>query len=398
MRSVAFAAAVIMLCAIFRVPKDRKLEGAPVQEWAIDLNSSVDVQKAGPIDANTHINVAYLGQNEIAVALLFPVRVNGKFSPVRDEETWRALLLTVQRSDGKILHSFRFDDFHGEGANSEWLQIGVVNTDELLAIFGNDFVRFSTDLVPLVSRTLPRETKTRNGLHYYDHWRFLTDPALDTALLAHTSPGGSTDKHWISTNELKDVEAAHLNNFHSPWSVLVGRQLVFSEVDLKTKESTVMAETEGQPARPLCDGAVFAAFGQNLLFVHKRPAASHVIVNLQGQEIYQHQIGSGSDTILDASGALTNNRVAFVYGALRSSVFNDWSGNDHVVVLDADLKREVQIPNLPDKGFHTGDQVQVFDTPAVALSPDGGALAIVRSPRVALWDVPSPAAQNPRSL
>lgn len=388
MRSVVFAATVLMLYPVFRVPKEGRPESAPVRQWAIDLNSSVDVQEAGPIDVNTHINVAYLGQNEIAVALLIPVRVNGKFSPVHDEETWRALLLTMQRSDGKILHSFRFDDFHGEGANAEWLQMGVVNSDELLVIFGNDLVRFSTDLIPLVRRTLPRETKARNGLHYYDHWRFLTHAALDTALLSHTIPGGSADKHWISTNDLKDVEAAHVSNFHSSWSVLAGRQLIFSEVDLKAKKSTVMAEAEGQPARALCDGAVFAAFGQNLLFVHKRPAASHAVVNLQGQEIYQHQIGSGSDTILRASGALTNNRIAFVYGALRSSVFNGRSSNEHVIVLDADLKREIEVPNPPDTGMLAGDETKVFETSALALSPDGKALVVAKGPTVALWSFP----------
>ncbi len=292
-----------------------------MQRWVIDLNSLAEVKNAGPIDANRRINVVYLGQNRIAVALLFPIRVDGKFPPVRDEETWRALLLSVGGADGKIQHSFQFEDFHGEGANSEWLQMGVLNSDELLVIFRNELLRFSSDMVPFVRRTLPREMKVRNGLHYYDHWSFLVDPLRDVALLTLVSLGGNADNHWISTN-LAEAAAADVCNF--PWSraVLVGRQVIFTNFDPKSKKSTAMVEAEGQAVRPLCDcdGAVLASFGQSLLFLHRRPAASHLIVNLQGQEIYERQSGFGADRILAASGAVQANRVAFVYGALRGSL------------------------------------------------------------------------------
>jgi hypothetical protein len=169
MRSIRFGASAGLLLFLLLISAEEGYpESTPVQRRRIDLSSSPDVQEAGPIDANTRINLAYLGQNRLAVVLLFPNRVNGRFSPVRDEETWRVLLLSVDSSEGKILHSFRFGDFHGEGANSEWLQLGVVNSDELLVIFGNELVRFSSDLVPLARRTLAREVQVRNGLHYYD--------------------------------------------------------------------------------------------------------------------------------------------------------------------------------------------------------------------------------------
>jgi hypothetical protein len=188
MRSICFGASAGLLLFLLLISAEEGYpESTPVQRRRIDLSSSPDVQEAGPIDANTRINLAYLGQNRLAVVLLFPIRVNGRFSPVRDEETWRVLLLSVDSSEGKILHSFRFGDFHGEGANSEWLQLGVVNSDELLVIFGNELVRFSSDLVPLARRTLAREVQVRNGLHYYDRWRFLTDPTQDRAVLARSS-------------------------------------------------------------------------------------------------------------------------------------------------------------------------------------------------------------------
>jgi len=389
MRTISFGiVAALLACVTSLLTQELNARDLPAQRWAIDLNSSADVQDAGPIDANTRIILAFLGQNRFAVALLFPIRINGKFPPSRDEETWRALLLSVEGTDGKIAHSFRFDDFHGEGANPDWLQMGVVNSDELLVNFGNQLVRFSSDLVPLARRTLPREMKVRNGLHYYDHWRFLTDPLRVTALLTHVNVGGSADNRWISTRDLAEVEASHFGNFHSSRLVLVGRRVVFTNSDFKSKKSTAMVEADGQAARPLCDGAVFASFGKSLLFLHRRPAASHVVVNLQGEEIYERKRGFGADTILAASGAAQSNRIAFVYGALRGSLFGGWSSNDHIVVLDADLKREIEVPNLPDKGVHVGDQAQVFNSPALALSPDGRALAVAKGARVTLWDLP----------
>jgi hypothetical protein len=389
MRTISLVIVVVLLaCLTSFLTQEANARDLPVQRWAIDLNSSAEVKNAGPIDANTRINVVYLGQNRIAVALLFPIRVDGKFPPARDQETWRALLLSVEGADGKIQHSFQFDDFHGEGASSEWLQMGVLNSDELLVIFGNELLRFSSDMVPLVRRTLPREMKVRNGLHYYDHWSFLVDCIRDTALLTHASLGGSADNRWISTKDLGDAETAHVGNFLGSRVVLVGRQVIFTNSDPKSKKSTAMVEADGQAVRPLCDGAVLASFGQSLLFLDRRQAASHVVVNLQGQEIYERQRGFGSDRILAASGAVQANRVAFVYGALRGSLFSGWSSNDHIILLDADLKREIEVPNPSNKGVPAGDQAQVFNSLALALSPDGRAVAIAQSARVTLWVVP----------
>lgn len=389
MRTIGFGVVTVLLACLTSLLTQEVSSGdLPVQRWAIDLNSLADVHEAGPVDVNTRISLVYLGQKRIGVALMFPLRINGKFPPWRDEETWRALLLSVEGTNGKFLHSFRFDDFHGEGANPDWLQMGVVNSDELLVIFGNELVRFSSDLIPLARRTLPREMKERNGLHYYDHWRFLTNPTQDTALLSHVNVGGGADNRWISTKDLAEIEAAHFGNFHSSRLVLVGRRVIFTNSDLKSKKSTAMVEADGQAARPLCDGAVFASFGKSLLFLRRRPAASHVVVNLEGEEIYERKRGFGADTILAASGAVQRNRIAFVYGALRGSMFDGWSSNDHIIVLDADLKREIEVPNPPDKGVQVGHQAQVFNSPALALSPDGRTLAIARGPSVTLWDTP----------
>jgi hypothetical protein len=390
MRLLSFqVGAVALLCAVSAFAEKKNSVSMPSQQWAVDLNSSTDVQQAGAVDANTRINIGYLGRNRLAVALLFPIRLNGEFSSIRDEETWRVLLLILDSSQGRILHSFAFDDFHGEGASSDWLQMGVVNSDELLVIFGNELVRFSSDLASLARRTLAREMKLSNGLHYYDHWRFLTDPTEDRALLVHAKPDGSADDYWISTKDLSDIEAAHFDNhLLTSWSVLVGREVVFTTVDFKAKESEVIVQAAGQTSHHMRGGTVLASFGQGLLFLWSRPSASHTVVNLQGQELYERRAGFGSDRILAATGAATNNRVAFVYGALRNSLFSGWSSNDHIIVLDAGLKREIEVPNPPNKGVHDGDQVQIFNTPALALSPDGKALAVATAPTITLWTLP----------
>jgi hypothetical protein len=214
------AIAALLLCVISTFVWQKDSVSMSSQPWAADLNSAADVQQAGGVDASTQIKTVYLGQKRFAVAFLFPIPLNGKFSSVRDEETWRVLLLSLDSSQGQILHSFRFADFHGEGASSDWLQIGVVNSDELLVIFGNELVRFSSNLVPLARRTLARETTSRNGLPYYDHWRFLADPAQNGALLVHANLDGSADDHWISAKDLSDIEAAHFDDLHTSWSAL----------------------------------------------------------------------------------------------------------------------------------------------------------------------------------
>jgi hypothetical protein len=359
-----------------------------VRHWSIDLNSSAEVKNAGPIDANTRIKVVYLGQNHIAVALLFPIRVNGKWPPVRDQGTWRALLLSVEGASGKIQYSFQFDDFHGEGASPDWLQMGVLNSDELLIIFGNELLRFSSDMVPVVRRTLPREMKVRNGLHYYDQWGFVTNPTQDSALLTHVTVDRSLDESWISTKDLKEIGVAHFGNFHSSSSALFDRRVMFTSSDLNPKKPTTMIETDGQAAKPLGEGTLLASFGQSLLFMHRHKGASHVVINLEGKQIYTRQLGFGSDRILAASGAEQRNRVAFVYGALRASIFGGWSSHDHIVILDTDIKSEVEIPSRADKGVDVGRQVQVFNSPALSLSPDGKALAVVEGSAATLWDLP----------
>ena len=171
-------------------------------------------------------------------------------------------------------------------------------------------------------------------------------------------------------------------------AALVDRNVVFTNVESDIKKAVVMVQGEGHPARPISAGALCATFGEGLVLVRIFPAASHVVVDLHGQQIYQSRIGTGSDRILAASGAVTGNRIAFVYGALRGSPFSGWSSNEHVLVLDADLKREIEVPNPPDKGAHVTNQVQVFNSPALALSSDGKELAVAKGNNLTLWMVP----------
>jgi hypothetical protein len=96
----------LILCASCLFPKEPDLGSTPAQRWSIDLNSSASVRDVGSIDANTDVRLVYLGQNRLIAVFLFPIRVDDKFSSIRDRETWRALLLSVDVSDGKVLHSF----------------------------------------------------------------------------------------------------------------------------------------------------------------------------------------------------------------------------------------------------------------------------------------------------
>ena len=123
------------------------------------------------------------------------------------------------------------------------------------------------------------------------------------------------------------------------------------------------------------------------MFLRLYPAASHEIIDIHGNERYRRKLGHGADTIVSVGGAAQADRVAFAYGALRSFPLGNWHGSDHIVVLDVGAKREVEIPNPPDKGIEKG-QAQFFIPPSLALSPDGRHLAVCKGASLALWDVP----------
>ncbi len=363
----------------------------PKRIWTADLNSASEVQKAGPVDENTHTFVTFVNQTHVAAALLFPLRVNGVW-PERDEtQRSHLLILILDAENGKVLHSRYWDDLKGEAASAHGFEVQVANSGELIVMVGNELLRLSSELEIRVQRTLPRTKEERNGLTYYDHWSLAASPVGRSALLVHRDIDRGCENHWISTDDLTDESVNPTPHCGSSPIVMTKDSAVFNVVQPRRHRPPLMKQDRAGVLQPLCtscDGAVFSAFGKDLLLLGTGHAASYAIIDLEGREICRGSHGFGADRILQTSGSSVANRVAFLYGSLRGSLFHSWRGSDKIIVVDADKKNEVASIHLSDKGTSIASEWKVFITPRLALSPDGKELAVLREHVLELMAIP----------
>jgi len=357
--------------------------GRPVRQWTVDLNSSPEVQKSGPIGMSTHTFVTYAGENRIAVGLLF----GADSATRRDEKRWRAVLLTVDPTAGKLLRSHIMDNFSGEGAALGTLEIGTANSGDLLAVYGNELLRFSPELEVVARRSLSSTVEERHGINYRDYWHLVVNSAGDSAMLFHVKLDRSMENHWISTKDLSDQAVAPARS--RDWRmVLSGHAIVVNDL----QGCSALFQDRGAEPRCICrsckGGAVLASFGHGLVFLGRGPAASYTIVSVRGDKVLDRSKGFGADSIGEVSGSAGSNRVAFVLsGALRLSLFNGWGSHSGVIVVDADLKREVANIDFRDHGQMVKDW-QVFSNVSVAMSPDGKGLAVLTGHSLVHWAIP----------
>jgi hypothetical protein len=214
-----------------------------------------------------------------------------------------------------------------------------------------------------------------------DDWELLTDPGTKQAVLAHFpfTPDRLGEAHWISLETLADGFSSSVPRWNG--AALVGDSIILNQ---STGAAQIIKDDE-QPKTLCanCVGVVRAGFGRGLIFIGR---FSYTIADTKGAILYHKKsVGGRADTVGDVSGALTGNRVAFLYGHLGQGL------EDTVVVLDVDRKKEVarfELHQQAEVRRVGGFIKESFTTPGLALSPDGKKLAVLVGSVVSLFDIP----------
>ena len=360
----------------------------PKPIWAVDLSSAKEIEESGPLDPNTDVFVTFIDQTRIAVGLLFQIRIDAHQPGRPDNWKSHTLVLIVDAGSGKVLRSRSWEEFRGRPAAAEGFQMRPANSSEFLAMIGNDVVRLSSELDILARRTLPRTAQEKHALTYYDDWELVVSPGGDSALLVHRKLDGSAENHWISTKDLSDLTVTAAPD-HFSWSNALADSTIVYNVAQRDLHRLLPWKQKGDgvvmPLCSSCQGRVLGAFGRNLIFL-AYDSASYTIVDTSGKEIYNRH-GSGVEGIGQLSGSSRANRAAFSYGSLRRSLFHGWHSADHIIVVDADAKREVARIDSSDEGKEIGNW-QLFNQLLLAMSPDGRRLAIMKGINLQLLAIP----------
>jgi len=233
---------------------------------------------------------------------------------------------------------------------------------------------------------LPPSTRVSQGIIYQDYWILVVSNSGDSAILFHQGLDKSAENHWLSTSDLADVSVAPAQSLD--WRMALSGSAI--AVAGSPGCGVVLQERLEEPRCicPKCKGAVLASFGDGMLFLERAPAASYKILDSRGHKVLDRNKGFGADSIGGVSGSARSNRAAFVInGALRLSLFDGWGSHYHVIVVDADRKREVVDLGMPDESTRVDDW-QVFGQIAPAISPDGKSLAVLTGHYLTLWAIP----------
>lgn len=362
--------------------------------WTIDLKSIPDVEYPGPANLNTRSSVTFIDNKQIAVGIVVPLRVNGRW-PEIDQQRLCVLLFTIDSETGKILHRRVWDDFQGRPATERGLAMHPINSYELLVIVGDELLRLSSELETLSRRPLVPESAGRNSQMHYDNWDLVTSPKGDSAVLVHRNLDLSGKFHWISTRDLTDeTVVAPGPGYISSGAAFVNETMVFNQWQPDVHSGNTFRSMRTGETEPLCLSyprtRVLGAFGNALVVLGMRPAASYGIVDLDCHVLYRKHYGHGSDSIDYVSGSSKANRFAFTYGGLRASLIRGWYETNHIVVVDADTRRELLNIGVSDYETTIGDwHVLIGGTVRLALSPDGRSLAVLRGSTLQLVTIPS---------
>jgi hypothetical protein len=361
--------------------------------WTVDLNSIRDVEYPGPADLDTRSSVTFIDNKQIAVGVVVNLRVNGRW-PEIDQQKLCVLLFTIDADTGKILHRRVWSDFQGRPATERGLAMRPVNSHELLVIVGDELLRLSSNLGTLSRRPLAPESEGRNGQMHYDNWDIVTSPKGDSAVLLHRNVEVSGNFHRISTKDLTDETVVTPGpGYVSSGPAFVNETILFNQWQPNVHSGNTFRSMRTGETEPLClkypRTRVLGAFGNGLVVLGLRPAASFAIVDLRCNVLYKKHHGHGSDSIDYVSTSSEINRFAFTYGGLRSSLIKGWHETNHIVVVDADARGELLNIGVSDYGAAIGGwHVLVGGALKPALSPDGRSLAVLRGSILQLVTIP----------
>ena len=201
--------------------------------------------------------------------------------------------------------------------------------------------------------------------------------------MIRTTPDYSVENHWIDLKTLKD-ETISAAPKYSLVAVSNDGSIVFN--DNSADGDLVHIQRKGASRGKLCStcmGAVNATFGNGLIFLSTKPAASYIVANTAGEVLMQASHSSSPDFVKGGVGAANSNRAAFLYGHLRGL-----KAVEHVTVTDVDARKEIWADEVVLEPERLGNVGIRFTTPRLALSPDGDKLAIMTSSTLTLLNLP----------
>jgi hypothetical protein len=368
---------------------------APVALRTLDLSTVPAYRDAanGPGIRKDGLGLTFADDNTVLVSAQFEFwpESGGKFSIKTQHASYNTAVLSVDVQTGTGHNAQVWQGWEGSPAILDGSEIHSAGNSGSLIAIGNQLLSLSHTLDVVATRELPLNRIQFNGYPQQDQWTLLTDSRSKRALLVRFpfTPEETSrvrgDAHWISVDTLEDQSSFLVPQWDWMGAAIVGDSVVFNKLGANHQPASIqIKDAEPRPLCAECFGGVEGTFGSGLIFL--RGQNQFWVTDSSGAILY-HQKGMGgkADSIGGVTGAVTNNRVAFVFGHLGRRL------EDTVIVLDMDAKKEIWHLDINMKPITTqvGRLVEEsFPSIHLALSPDGKMLAIVTGTVLSLYEIP----------
>jgi hypothetical protein len=369
--------------------------GAPMSVRTLDLSTLAAYRDAStaPGIRKDSLGITFADDSTIFVSAQFEFwpESGGKFSIKTQHASYNTAVLSVDVQTGTSHNAQVWQGWEGSPAILDGSKIHSSGNSGCLVAIGNQLLSLSHTLDVVATRDLQLNRVQFNGYPQQDQWTLLTDSRSRRALLVRFpfTPEETTqvqgDAHWISVDTLEDQSSFSVRQWDWSGAAIVGDAVVFNE--LRANHQPASIQVNDEEPRPLCAdcfGGVEGTFGSGLIFL--RGQNQFWVTDSSGAILYHEKgIGGKADTIGGVTGAVTSNRVAYVFGHLGRRLENT------IIVLDMDAKKEVWHLDLHMQPVTTqvgGLVKESFPSTHLAISPNGRTLAIVSGTVLSMYEIP----------
>jgi len=366
--------------------------------WQLEWNSLPEFQKGATIGNRDEFQVTWLDQTTIAIAAIYRSATDLKAGPAfRDAVRSNVVVAAIDATSGQVRSSKAWRDLRG--ASALWNALTLLPSGDGGAFVAavNQIARLSPRFQQAALRTLnPPE---RNTYPTYDRWGVNYSPGTPKLLLISVA-NNRYQLHWPRALDLQDQKVTTPPpEFFNPTS-LVGDSIVFiprmaldpAEVleavqtrkRMSSPHARVLLHGETRDLCELCAGSVSEAFGEGLVMMGVQPDGSYLIVDVTGK--IRHQGRYADATLWQARGSSQANRVAIFWH--ENITLGAGSSATQIAVVDADQRSEVLRTEIRSNAMRPAKGIVQFQSPRIALSPDGTRLAIVTGETLRLIAIP----------
>lgn len=299
------------------------------------------------------------------------------------------LVLQIDAQSGKVLQRMEWKDASITSNQAGDIWIVPVHDGQFLVSIGSFMKLFSPEFKELRSRTIINSGDSLGP----DEFRVVrAAPGGKVGFFKRWSKSSpSSQDHWFSTDTLEDelVEPVPLEESWRP--VITESRVYFDSYHpppAKPNEPAYARERGEAKAQPLCDacnGLPMAVIADGTVFLQTVPKASFMLVSPQNKIIHRASYGSGNDYVTQVKTASDVPRFAFTFGHIQRRL-TSFKSIDAVIVFDTRKMSDVfrlKISQQSQK-YLGGERWQ---TPLIALSPDGERLAVLNQAVLKLFQV-----------